>query len=124
SGMRRRGIPPQAIVRFCERVGVSKRDGIVDITLFEHEVREHLNEVAPRYMGVLDPIELVIENYPEGEVEFFDAPLHPEDDRYGRRKLPFGRVLYIERDDFRPQAHKKWFRLAPGKEVRLRYAGL
>jgi glutaminyl-tRNA synthetase len=124
SGMRRRGIPPEAIVRFCERVGVSKRDGIVDITMFEHEVREHLNEVAARYMGVLDPLELVIENYPEGEVEFFDARLHPEDDRYGSRKLPFGRVLYIERDDFRMQAPKKWYRLAPGSEVRLRYAGL
>jgi glutaminyl-tRNA synthetase len=124
SGMRRRGIPPQAIVRFCERVGVSKRDGSVDITLFEHEVREYLNEVAPRYMGVLDPIELVIENYPEGEVETFDAPLHPEDSRYGSRKVPFGRVLVIERDDFRLQAPRKWYRLAPGQEVRLRYAGL
>jgi glutaminyl-tRNA synthetase len=124
SGMRRRGIPPQAIVRFCERVGVSKRDGSVDITLFEHEVREYLNEVAPRYMGVLDPIELVIENYPEGEIEWFDARLHPEDESYGSRKIPFGRVLYIERDDFRQQAPRKWHRLAPGQEVRLRYAGL
>ena len=123
SGMRRRGIPPEAIVSFCERVGVSKRDGIVDITLFEHEIRERLNLVAPRYMGVIDPIELVIENYPEGEEEWFDARLHPDDDGYGTRRVPFSRVVYIERDDFRMQAPKKWFRLAPGKEVRLRYAG-
>ncbi|PRP95376.1 Glutamine--tRNA ligase [Enhygromyxa salina] len=124
SGMRRRGIPPEAIVRFCERIGVSKRDGIVDISLFEHAIRERLNEVAPRYMGVLNPLELVIENYPEDEDEEFDAPLHPEDAAYGTRKLPFGRVIYVERDDFRMQAPRKWHRLAPGKEVRLRYACL
>jgi glutaminyl-tRNA synthetase len=124
SGMRRRGIPPEAIVSFCERIGVSKRDGIVDITLFEHEIRERLNEVAPRYMGVLNPLEVVIENYPEDEEEFFDARLHPTDEGYGTRELPFSRVLYVERDDFRMQAPRKWHRLAPGKEVRLRYACL
>jgi glutaminyl-tRNA synthetase len=124
SGLRRRGIPPEAIVQFCERIGVSKRDGIVDISLFEHTVRERLNQVAPRYMGVMSPLEVVIENYPEDQFDEFDAPLNPEDDSYGTRKVPFGRVLYIERDDFRMDAPKKWFRLAPGKEVRLRYACL
>ncbi|MFV8750680.1 glutamine--tRNA ligase/YqeY domain fusion protein [Nannocystaceae bacterium ST9] len=124
SGMRRRGIPPEAIVEFCERIGVSRRDSLVDVSLFEHAVRTRLNEITPRYLGVLDPLEVVIDNYPEGEEEFFDAPLHPEDARHGSRKLPFSRVLYIERDDYRETAHKKWFRLAPGKEVRLRYACL
>ena len=124
SGLRRRGIPPEAIVSFCERVGVSKRDGIVDISLFEHTVRERLNEVAPRYMGVMKPLEVVIENYPEDQEDEFEAPLHPEDPSYGTRKIPFSRVLYVERDDFRMSAPKKWYRLAPGKEVRLRYACL
>ncbi len=124
SGMRRRGIPPEAIIKFCERIGVSRRDSLVDVSLFEHAVREHLNEVTPRYLGVLDPLEVVIDNYPEHETEFFDAPLHPDDARHGTRKLPFSRVLYIEQDDFRMTATRKWFRLAPGKEVRLRYACL
>jgi len=124
SGMRRRGIPPEAIVQFCERVGVSKRDGIVDVSMFEHTVRERLNEVAPRYMGVLDPLEIVIENFPEDQDDQFEAPLHPEDPSYGARALPFSRTLYVERDDFRMQAPRKWHRLAPGKEVRLRYACL
>ncbi|HVH98611.1 MAG TPA: glutamine--tRNA ligase/YqeY domain fusion protein [Enhygromyxa sp.] len=124
SGLRRRGIPPEAIVSFCERIGVSKRDGIVDISLFEHTVRERLNEVAPRYMGVMRPLEVVIENYPEDQEDEFEAPLHPEDPSYGTRKIPFSRVLYVERDDFRMSAPKKWYRLAPGKEVRLRYACL
>ncbi len=124
SGLRRRGIPPEAIVSFCERVGVSKRDGIIDISLFEHTVRERLNEVAARYMGVMRPLEVVIENFPEDQEDEFDAPLHPEDPSYGSRKVPFSRVLYVERDDFRMTAPRKWFRLAPGKEVRLRYACL
>ena len=124
SGMRRRGVPPEAIVKFAERIGVSKRDGIVDITLLEHAIRDHLNDVAPRYMGVVDPIELVIENYPEGEEEAFDARLHPTEDSYGTRSVPFSRVVYVERDDFRMDAPRKWHRLAPGKEVRLRYACL
>jgi glutaminyl-tRNA synthetase len=124
SGLRRRGIPPEAIVGFCERIGVSKRDGIVDISLFEHAVRERLNEVAPRYMGVLRPLEVVIDNYPEDQEDVFEAPLHPEDPSYGTRTLPFSKVLYIEREDFRMDAPRKWFRLAPGKEVRLRYACL
>jgi glutaminyl-tRNA synthetase len=124
SGMRRRGVPPEAIVDFCERIGVSRRDSLVDVSLFEHAVRERLNQVTPRYLGVLDPLEVVIDNYPEGEEEAFDAPLHPDDASHGSRKLPFSRVLYIERDDFRMTAPRKWFRLAPGKEVRLRYACL
>ena len=124
SAMRRRGVPPEALIRFCERIGVSKRDGMVDVTMFEHAIRERLNEVAPRYMGVLDPIKLVITNIDEGVEDSFEAPLHPEDPSYGTRTLPFGRELYIERDDFREVAPRKWFRLAPGKEVRLRYAGL
>jgi glutaminyl-tRNA synthetase len=124
SGMRRRGIPPEAIVEFCERIGVSRRDSLVDVSLFESTVRDRLNTITPRYLGVLDPLEVVIDNYPEGEEEFFEAPLHPEDASHGSRKLPFSRVLYIERDDFRETPHKKWFRLAPGMEVRLRYACL
>ncbi|NVB40277.1 glutamine--tRNA ligase/YqeY domain fusion protein [Pseudenhygromyxa sp. WMMC2535] len=124
SGMRRAGVPPEALLAFCERVGVSKRDGVVDLSLFEHAVRERLNEVAPRYMGVLRPLKVTITNYPEGEDEIFDARLHPEDEGYGTRALPFCRELYIERDDFREDAPRKWFRLAPGKEVRLRYACL
>ena len=124
SAMRRRGVPPEAVLRFCERIGVSKRDGVVDVTLFEHAVRERLNEIAPRYMAVLRPLKLVIENYPEGEHEFFEAPLAPNDPAKGTRAVPFGRELYVERDDFREQAPRKWHRLAPGKEVRLRYACL
>ena len=124
SALRRRGVPPEAIVHFCERVGVSKRDGTVDVTLFEHSIREHLNRSAPRYLGVLDPLKLVIENFPADEEDAFEAPLHPEDEAYGTRSLPFGRELYIERADFREEAPRKWFRMAPGKEVRLRYACL
>ncbi|WP_428267817.1 glutamine--tRNA ligase/YqeY domain fusion protein [Haliangium sp.] len=123
-GMRRRGYTPEAIRRLCDRVGVAKRDGVVDVSLLEHALREHLNAVAPRVMAVLRPLRVVIENYPEGEVEYFDAPLHPEDDSYGTRKVPFSRVLYVERDDFREDAPKKWHRLGPGREVRLRYACL
>jgi glutaminyl-tRNA synthetase len=124
SGLRRRGVTPEAIRAFCERVGVAKRDGSVDITLFEHEIREHLNATSPRLMGVLDPLRLVITNYPEGETERFQAPLHPEDPSMGARELPFSRELWIERDDFREIAPRKWHRLAPGQEVRLRWAGL
>jgi glutaminyl-tRNA synthetase len=124
SGMRRRGYTPEAIRAFCDRVGVAKREQIVDFSLFEHAVRDDLNRVAPRVMGVLEPLRVVIENYPEGEVEHFDAPLHPEDASFGSRRVPFSRELFIERDDFRLDAPKKWHRLAPGAEVRLRYACL
>jgi glutaminyl-tRNA synthetase len=124
SGLRRRGYTPEAIRRLCERVGVAKRDGVVDVSLLEHALREHLNATTPRVMGVLAPLRVVIENFPEGETEWFDAPYHPEDPSYGSRRVPLSRVIYVERDDFRESAPKKWYRLAPGQEVRLRYACL
>ena len=123
-GLRRRGYPPEAIRKFCERVGIAKSEGVVDVALLEHAVREHLNETAPRVMAVLDPLKVVITNYPEGEEEEFEAPYHPQDPSYGSRKVPFSRELYIERDDFREVAPRKWHRLSPGAEVRLRYACL
>ena len=123
SGLRRRGVPPAAIRRLCERVGVSKRESTVDVALLEHAVRDELNPRAKRVMGVLRPLKVVIENYPEGEVEHFDAPHFPDDPpRMGTRPVPFGRELYIERDDFMEDPPKKFFRLAPGREVRLRWA--
>jgi len=124
SGMRRRGYTPEAIRSFCDRIGVAKRDSTVDVNLLEHAVRDHLNDGSPRVMGVLRPIRLVIDNWPEGEVYEFDAPFHPNDPSWGSRKVPMSKVLYIERDDFREDPPKKWFRLAPGREVRLRYACL
>ena len=122
SGMRRRGYTPAAIRNFCDRIGVAKRESTVDIALLEYCVREDLNNVAPRVMGVLYPLRVVIDNYPEGQMEMLDAPYHPEDPGMGSRKIPFSKVLYIERDDFREDPPKKFFRLAPGREVRLRYA--
>lgn len=122
SGLRRRGVPPEALRDFCARIGISKADSTVDYSLFEFCIREQLNATTPRVMGVLDPIRVVIENYPEGQVEEFDMPYHPEDSAFGSRTVPFSRVLYIERDDFREDPPKKYFRLAPGAEVRLRYA--
>lgn len=122
SGMRRRGYSPAAIRNFCERVGVSKRDGVVDVSLLEHALREDLNTHSKRVMGVLSPLKIVIENFPEDEEIWFDAPFFPEDDSQGTRKVPLTRELYVERDDFIEKAPRKWFRLAPGKEVRLRYA--
>jgi glutaminyl-tRNA synthetase len=124
AGMRRLGYRPEALRRFNERLAVSKADGIVDLALLEHTVREDLNAATPRVMGVLRPLKLVITNYPEETEEEFDCPFHPEDESWGSRKVPFSRELYVERDDFREQAPRKWFRLAPGKEVRLRYAAL
>ncbi|MCB9597452.1 MAG: glutamine--tRNA ligase/YqeY domain fusion protein [Sandaracinaceae bacterium] len=124
TGMRRRGYTPEAIRAFCERTGVSRRPGVVDVGMLEHAIREDLNERSPRLMGVLDPIRVVIENYPEDQVDWFDCPLNPTDDSFGTRRVPFSRELFIEREDFAKQAHKKWFRLAPGAEVRLRYAAL
>ena len=121
SGIRRRGYTPRALRNFCERIGVAKSDNLVDIAMLEHALREDLNENAPRIMGVTKPVKLIIENYPEGEVERFEFPYHPEKDM-GSRKLPFSRELWIEADDFKEDAPRKWFRLAPGKEVRLRYA--
>ena len=122
SGMRRRGYPPEAIRAFCERIGVAKKDSMVDIALLEHCVREDLNRRAPRVMGVLRPLRVVIDNYPEGAVEDLDAVNNPEDPGMGTRPVPFSRVLYIERDDFMEDPPKKFYRLAPGREVRLRYA--
>ncbi|MBW1708893.1 MAG: glutamine--tRNA ligase/YqeY domain fusion protein [Deltaproteobacteria bacterium] len=121
-GMRRRGYTPESIRNLCERVGVAKRDSVVDIALLEYCVREDLNRRAPRVMAVLRPLRVVIDNYPEGQTEELEFPNHPEDPDMGSRKVPFSRVLYIERDDFREDPPKKFFRLAPGREVRLRYA--
>ena len=122
SGMRRRGIPPEALREFCSRIGLARADSTVEYSMLEFCVREYLNEHTPRVMAVLDPIKVVIENYPEGQVEEFEMPYHPEDASYGSRKVPFSRELYIERDDFRLEPPKKYHRLAPGAEVRLRYA--
>jgi glutaminyl-tRNA synthetase len=125
SGLRRRGYTPSSIRAFAERIGVAKADsGTVDMALLEYCIREDLNAHSPRLMGVLDPLKVVITNYPADTEEFFEAPLHPENPAYGSRKLPFCNELYIERDDFREDAPNKWHRLAPGKEVRLRYACL
>lgn len=122
SGIRRRGYTPEALRNFCDRIGVAKRDSMVDLALLEYNIREDLNERAPRYMGVLRPLRVVIDNYPEGREETLEAPNHPTDDSFGTRRIPFGKVLYIEQDDFREDPPKKFFRLAPGREVRLRYA--
>ncbi len=122
SGMRRRGYTPEAIRAFCDEVGVAKRENVVDVGLLEFCVREDLNRHAPRVMAVLRPLTLVIENYPEGQVEEMDVVNNPEDPEAGTRKVPFSRTLYIERDDFREDPPKKFFRLAPGREVRLRNA--
>jgi glutaminyl-tRNA synthetase len=121
-GMRRRGYTPEAIRTFCERIGVAKRENLIDVALLEHAVREDLNVRAPRVMGVLRPLRVVIENYPEGQVEHVDVVNNPEDAAAGTRKVPFSRELFIEQDDFREDPPKKFFRLAPGREVRLRCA--
>jgi glutaminyl-tRNA synthetase len=122
SGMRRRGYPPEAIRAFCERIGVAKRENLVDLALLEYCVREDLNRRAPRVMGVLRPLKVVIDNYPADRVEELEAVNNPEDPAMGTRHVPFSRVLYIERDDFMEEPPKKFYRLAPGREVRLRYA--
>jgi glutaminyl-tRNA synthetase len=121
-GMRRRGYTPESIRAFCDRIGVAKRENTVDVALLEHAVREDLNRRAPRVMGVLAPLRVVIENYPEDRTEHFDIVNNPEDAGAGTRSVPFSRVLYIERDDFREDPPKKFFRLSPGREVRLRGA--
>jgi glutaminyl-tRNA synthetase len=124
AGLRRRGYTPEAIRAFCDRIGVGRRDGIVDVALLEYIVREDLNARVGRAMAVVRPLRVVIENFPEGQVEWFEAQNHPEYPERGTRKVPFSRVLYIEQDDFREDPPKKWFRLTPGGEVRLRYACL
>jgi glutaminyl-tRNA synthetase len=121
SGMRRRGYTPEAIRSFCERIGVAKNDSIVDMALLEHCVREDLNERAPRVMAILRPLRVVIDNYPEGRVEEFECPYHPKNAAMGSRKVPFSRKLYIDADDFMENPPKKFYRLSPGREVRLRY---
>ncbi len=121
-GFRRRGYTPEAIRNFCDRIGVAKRDNIIDYSLLEFSLREHLNKIAPRMMAVLNPVKVVITNYPENQVETLTAINNPEDETAGTRQVPFSRELYIERDDFMENPPKKYFRLAPGQEVRLRYA--
>jgi len=122
SGLRRRGYTPASIRNFCERIGVAKRDSMVDVALLEYSVRENLNKHAPRVMGVLRPLKVIIDNYPEDKVEELDAENNPEDSTAGKRKIPFSRVLYIEKEDFLEDPPKKFFRLAPGREVRLKHA--
>ncbi|MEA1986101.1 MAG: glutamine--tRNA ligase/YqeY domain fusion protein [Candidatus Marinimicrobia bacterium] len=122
SGLRKRGYTPESIKDFIGRVGVSKNEGVVDMALLEHCLRDDLNKKALRFMGVLDPIKVVIDNYPEGQTEELDAINNPEDEKAGKRKLPFSKELYIEKDDFMEDAPKKYWRLTIGREVRLRYA--
>ena len=124
SGLRRRGYTPESIRTFCDRIGLAKRNSVVDVAQLEHAVREDLNQRAPRVMGVLRPLRVVLDNYPENQIEELDAINNPEDESAGKRKVPFSRVLYIERADFHEDPPKKFFRLAPGREVRLRYAYL
>ena len=121
-GMRRRGYPPAAIREFIKRVGIAKVDSVVDFALLEHCVRDELNRTAQRLMAVTDPLKVVITNYPEGQTETLTAINNPEDESAGTREVPFGRELYIEREDFMEDPPNKFFRLAPGREVRLRYA--
>lgn len=122
SGLRRRGYTPVSIRNFADRIGVTKVDGMVDVSLLEYSVREHLNRTAQRVMGVLNPLKVVITNYPEGAEEELEAVNNPEDESMGTRKVPFAKELYIEQDDFMEEPSRKFFRLAPGREVRLRYA--
>jgi glutaminyl-tRNA synthetase len=121
AGMRRRGFSPKAIRDFCQNIGVTKANGIVDFSMLEYYIRQDLNQHAPRVMVVLRPLKVVIETYPEGQVEWFDAENNPEDPSAGTRKVPFTRTIYIEQDDFREEPPKKFFRLAPGTEVRLKH---
>ena len=121
AGMRRRGFTPEAIRNFCERIGVAKNDSVIDMALLENSIREDLNGRAPRVMAVLRPLRVVIDNYPEGQIEEFDCPYHPQDIEMGSRKVPFSRLLYIEKEDFLENPPKKFYRLSIGREVRLRY---
>jgi len=122
AGLRRRGYTPSSIRKFCERIGISKKESIVDISLLEHCIREELNKTAQRVMAVLNPLKVIIQNYPEDRIEYLDAINNPEDLSMGTRKVPFSKVIYIERDDFMENPPKNFYRLAPGREVRLRYA--
>lgn len=122
SGLRRRGYTPESIRNFADTIGIAKRENLIDVSLLEFQVRDHLNKVAPRVMGVLDPLKVVITNYPDGQEEWLDAENNPEDASAGSRKVPFSKELYIEKEDFREEANKKFFRLKLGKEVRLKNA--
>ncbi len=122
AGLRRRGYPPEAIRTFCERIGVAKGNSVVDFSMLEHCIRENLNVTAPRVMAVINPLKVIIDNYPEGMVEELDAQNNPEDITAGSRKIPFSREIYIEKEDFREDPPKKYFRLSPGREVRLKHA--
>jgi len=122
SGLRRRGFPPEAVRDFCQRIGIAKADNLVEVALLEHCARDRLNKIAERRMAVLEPLKVVIENYPEGQTETLQAINNPEDAAAGSREVPFARELYIEAGDFMEEPPKKFFRLAPGREVRLRYA--
>ena len=122
SGLRRRGYTPESIRNFAETIGIAKRDNVVDVSLLEFHIREHLNKIAPRVMAVIDPVKVVITNYPEGEEEWLETENNPEDAEAGTRKIPFSRELYIERVDFREEANRKFFRLKLGGEVRLKSA--
>ena len=123
-GLRRKGVPPEALHDFCNRIGLARADSTVEYALLEFCIREYLNAHAPRLMAVLDPVKVVILNYPEDKTEYFDMPLYPDDDSFGSRKVPFSRELWIERDDYRENPPKKFHRLSPNAEVRLRYAYL
>jgi glutaminyl-tRNA synthetase len=122
AGLRRRGVPPAAIREFVRRIGVAKANSVVDAAMLDFAIREHLNKIAQRRMAVLRPLKVVIENYPEGKSEDLEAVNHPDDAAAGTRRIRFGRELYVERDDFMENPPKKFFRLSPGAEVRLRYA--
>ena len=122
SGMKRRGYTPESIRNFCDRIGVAKRNNVIDVSLLEFSVKDHLNKIAPRVFAVLDPIKLVITNYPEGQSEELEIENNPEDENGGSRKVPFGREVFIERNDFMEDAPKKYFRLSPGRNVRLKGA--
>jgi glutaminyl-tRNA synthetase len=121
AGARRRGYTPEGFRRFAERIGVSKAHQVIDLSVLEDCMREHLNEVAPRRMAVLDPVKLVIENYPEGREELLEIPNHPQKPDWGKRSVPFSRELWIEREDYQEKPEKGYFRLYPGNEVRLRF---
>ena len=123
-GLRRRGYTPEALRLFAERIGVAKNDSMVDVGVLEFAIREDLEKRAPRALAVLRPLKVVIDNYPDGQVDWFEAPNHPDDPALGTRKIPFSKVVYIEQDDFMEVPAKKWFRLSPGAEIRLRYACL
>ncbi|MBU2948289.1 glutamine--tRNA ligase/YqeY domain fusion protein [Zobellia uliginosa] len=120
SGLRRRGYTPESIRNFVETIGIAKRDNLIDVSLLEFHLRDHLNKISPRVMGVLDPVKVVITNYPEGEVEWLQTENNPEDASAGKREVPFSREIYIEKEDFREEANRKFFRLKLGGEVRLK----